>query len=244
MGKVLIADPSPEFCAVLIRTLAARHEVRCCRDGLTALKVAESFAPQVLVVSLALPGLDGFDVIDTLVRKPGHPKIMVLTHYLSAYIEQALAKRPISYAMMKPCDVQALQHRVDELMGLAEQPIIQLPGTADAAAALIYHLGISPLSLSGRYIQAGLDSYLRDPEQPITKTLYPLLARQFGKTPMSVEKAIRQGITQAWEHRDEGVWRQYFQTMPDGTLPRPTNQQFLQVLAQCLQQTCRQKCVK
>lgn len=236
MGKVLIADPSPEFCSVLTRVLTGRHEVRCCRDGVTALQLTDSFGPQVLILSLALPRLDGFGVIDVLVQRRQRPEIVVLTHFLSTYVEYCLNQRPVAYAMLKPCDMEALTHRVDELMGVPEQVEAPQFDAGDAVSALIYQFGISPLSMAGQYLQAALESYLQNPNQAITKELYPMLARKFGKTTMAVEKAIRQSITHAWERRDERIWRQYFRVMPDGMLPKPTNQQFLQTLCSCLQQ--------
>ena len=197
----------------------------------------ESFRPQAVILALMLPGLDGLDVIDAIAARPSPPQILVLTHYINDYIHQELCRRPVAYAMMKPCSIEAVEHRVAEMLGTWEKPVAPPETDADPIDVLLYRLGISPLSLCGQYAHAGIAAYLENPNLAITKELYPTLARKQGRTPMSVEKALRQGITHAWEHRDESVWRQYFDTMPDGFMPRPSNQQFLQQLARSLQRS-------
>ena len=237
MGKVLVADTSSVFCDALVRALEPKHTVVSSVDGYQVLRLAESFRPQVVILALMLPGLDGFAVIDALMDRSEPPKILVLTHFLNDYIHREISRREVVYAMMKPCSMEALMNRVDEVFGLWPEPIEPPEPDADPVDVLLYRLGISPLGLCGRYAHRGILAYQANPEMAITKELYPVLARQTGKTTMSVEKALRQGITQAWEHRDDGLWRHYFDTLPDGTLPRPSNQHFLQQLARSLQRT-------
>lgn len=242
MGKVLIADSSSAFSDVLVGVLERKHTVISCAEGNRVLRLVESFRPQVVILSLMLPGLDGFAVIDAIADRPDPPKILVLTYFINDFIHQELCRRPVAYAMMKPCSIEALEHRVEEMLGTWEKPVEPPAQNADPIDLVLYRLGISPLSLCGRYAHAGIEAYLENTDMAITKELYPTLARKLGKTPMSVEKALRQGIAQAWEHRDETVWRWYFDTMPDGTMPKPTNQQFLQRLARCLQQAEESRC--
>ena len=61
--RVLRVDPLSQDEA---RELALRytdgHEVRAAHDGLTALKLAESYQPEVVLLDIGLPGLDGYEV--------------------------------------------------------------------------------------------------------------------------------------------------------------------------------------
>ena len=45
-----------------------------------------------------------------------------------------------------------------------------------------------------------------------------------------LEKAIRNAIEQAWQRRNDRIWRMYFSPAPDGSIPRPTNGQLLHTL--------------
>lgn len=38
------------------------HQVRCAHDGPAAVKLAEDFSPEVVVLDIGLPGIDGYEV--------------------------------------------------------------------------------------------------------------------------------------------------------------------------------------
>lgn len=65
---------------------------------------------------------------------------------------------------------------------------------------VLYELGITPALLGYRYILVACDAIQRDPAilTRITKGLYPLVARQYGVSPLSVEAAIRRAVLTAW----------------------------------------------
>jgi hypothetical protein len=49
-----------------------------------------------------------------------------------------------------------------------------------------------------------------------------------------VEHSIRKAIQAAWQHRDNATWRKYFAFGSQGTIPCPTNKEFLCLLAEIL----------
>jgi two-component system CheB/CheR fusion protein len=59
------------------------HEVDFAINGYAALEVAKRFAPDVVLLDLGLPGLDGFDVCRRLKREPGldEMRIIAVTAY-------------------------------------------------------------------------------------------------------------------------------------------------------------------
>ena len=108
----------------------------------------------------------------------------------------------------------------------------------DVPARTVHHLRLLgiPTHLDGyRQLCQALPMFARDPQQRITKELYPEVARICGcKDSRSVEHSIRKAIHAAWVHRDNSVWRKYFATGPKGTIPCPTNKAFLCRLAEFL----------
>ena len=63
--KLLIADGNEEFRRALAAELQGAYHVRCCDDGKEALSLLRSFAPDVLVLDLMLPGLDGISLLQS-----------------------------------------------------------------------------------------------------------------------------------------------------------------------------------
>ena len=82
-----------------------------------------------------------------------------------------------------------------------------------------------------QYILSGLPLFAENPQQTVTKELYPAIAKLHGKSKEQVERSIRNAIDSAWQRRDERIWKLYFSPAPDGTIPRPTNSQLLYTLA-------------
>src|SRR5919204_6318378 len=70
--RVLVADDCRDFTDSLAVLLSLwGHEVRVAYDGLEALEQAREFVPDVALLDLAMPGLDGYAVADRLRRMPG-----------------------------------------------------------------------------------------------------------------------------------------------------------------------------
>jgi DNA-binding response OmpR family regulator len=78
--RVLVVEDDEEIALVLQRSLRMDgYEVRLAREGESALEEFESFAPDLMILDLGLPGLDGLDVARRL-RDDGHDvPILILT---------------------------------------------------------------------------------------------------------------------------------------------------------------------
>ncbi len=64
MARVLIVEDDPQLCRALEINMRARHyEVHSAHDGGTALAVAADSPPDVVILDLGLPDMDGVDVV-------------------------------------------------------------------------------------------------------------------------------------------------------------------------------------
>jgi two-component system response regulator MprA len=78
-GRVLIVEDDVDIADVLRRSLRNEgYEVRTSADGIEALDVAAGFVPDLVVLDLGLPGLDGVEVCKRL-RSDGDVPILMLT---------------------------------------------------------------------------------------------------------------------------------------------------------------------
>jgi DNA-binding response OmpR family regulator len=77
--RVLVVEDDEAIAEVLQRSLRMEgYEVRLAADGVAALDEAHAFAPDLVILDLGLPRLDGIDVARTL-RDGGDVPILVLT---------------------------------------------------------------------------------------------------------------------------------------------------------------------
>ena len=238
--KLLVVDASASFCAALTEVLGGTYELRTCNDGLKARALLQSFSPDILVTDLTLPGMDGISLLRAADYAPKRPAMLVTTRYTSPYIENAITEIGVDYLMMKPCDLHALAERIQDLSRHEDGPII-LPGARTTVSNVLKALNVPVKRKGYQYLEVAIELYKEDPQQSMTKVLYPTVAKLCGGTRESVERAIRGVIQTAWERRDEKVWRLYFTTGRDGSVPRPTNSMFIMTLAMRLDQQ-RQSC--
>jgi DNA-binding response OmpR family regulator len=76
---ILVVDDEPSIVDVLTYNLEKSHyQVLIARDGLQAIKVAQDQSPDLIILDLMLPGLDGLEVCRAL-RKEGDIPIIMLT---------------------------------------------------------------------------------------------------------------------------------------------------------------------
>jgi DNA-binding NarL/FixJ family response regulator len=120
-------------------------------DGLQALRLAERLQPDVLVLDLMMPGLNGLDALPALAQRCPQTHVVILSMYSDeAYVRQALCGGACAY-VLKGCD-----------------PSLLVLAVREAAAGRHY---LSP-PLSERAIEAYLESARSGPSDP-HETLTP-----------------------------------------------------------------------
>ncbi|MCW8193984.1 PAS domain S-box protein [Proteobacteria bacterium 005FR1] len=110
--RVLIVEDNPDIAdtmALLIE--AAGHEVSVAEDGPSALLAAEDFGPDVVLLDIGLPGMDGYEVARRLRRSPGTRQAVLaaLTGYGQARDRERTEAAGFDAHFVKPVDLSALE---------------------------------------------------------------------------------------------------------------------------------------
>lgn len=79
--RVLVVDDEPAIRDLVVTRLElAGCRTRQARNGLQAIECLSEYWPEVMVLDLSMPGLDGFGVLHFLQNRPGpHTPTMVMT---------------------------------------------------------------------------------------------------------------------------------------------------------------------
>lgn len=234
LTKVLIVDSSEEFRSALAEELRQAHQILSCGDGQEALELMRSFRPDFLITDLTVPGLDGLSLLRTAAREGICPPTVVTGIYFSQCAVSALEELNVLYMVLKPCRIDALASRIEEMLCRSSAPVFLAPSPYSTVTAVLLELGV-PTSRKGfRYSREAILLLSKDPTLQITKEIYPAVGKMFGAEAESVEKNIRDVIAAAWRQRDEALWRRYFPIAPNGQVPRPSNGVFLTRLTEVL----------
>ena len=104
--RVLVAEDYPDTRRTLCLLLRSwGYEVREAADGQEALRLAGDFFPEVVILDLAMPGLDGYEVARRL-RAPAQgfrPLLIALTAYTDRAHVGAALEAGFDHFLAKPC---------------------------------------------------------------------------------------------------------------------------------------------
>jgi DNA-binding response OmpR family regulator len=118
--RVLIAEDEPSILASLEFLLReSRYEVRAAHDGEEALRLVESFAPELVLLDVMMPARSGLEVCQKIRENPawrGIKIVMLTAKGRASEIEKGLALGADAY-VTKPFSTKELLARVRELLG-------------------------------------------------------------------------------------------------------------------------------
>ena len=234
MQTLLIADGSEAFAAKLTEVLRTSYHVRVCYDGYTALEQMREKKPDILILDLLLPGLDGISLLYTAAAEGLLSHVLGLTRFSSSYVLESAERLGVHYLMMKPCEPEAISARLKDLMKSARaDPQVQ-PDIRATVSNVLLTLRI-PTKLRGYICAREAILYLvRCPGMSVTKELYPAVAALCDGTPAQVERAIRGAIQAGWTQGAGEAWEQFFKRRSDGMIHKPSNGEFLSRIADYL----------
>jgi CheY-like chemotaxis protein len=117
-GRVLVVDDNQDgadLLGELLRTLG--YDVRVAYDGPSALVEADRFVPQVALIDIGLPVMDGYEVAQRIAGAPRThgTRLVAVTGYGQQRDREASARAGFSAHLVKPVDVEQLREIVARL---------------------------------------------------------------------------------------------------------------------------------
>ena len=239
--SVLIVDDNVNYCTELKSELSRFElfDVTMCFDGVTALQECERIKPQVMVLDLVMPNVDGIEVLNTLSERNASVGVIAMSLPVGdEYITGAL-RAGAKYYMTKPVNVNALKNRIMDLFAEKTQKPLPKPfGRTDHSmderlANIFISVGI-PAHIKGyQYLREAIKIAIDRPDiiNSITKKLYPEVAERFDTTASKVERAIRHAIEVAWNKGKIENINHLFGIKVYTSNEKPTNGEFIALVA-------------
>ncbi|MFP4020538.1 MAG: sporulation transcription factor Spo0A [Halanaerobium sp.] len=246
---ILITDDNKEFCQLLGEFLEVDGDfnvVEMLYDGEQVLEyIKNNENPDVLILDLIMPHLDGIGVLEELNSQDliDDIKIVALTAMGHDKIMKTVIELGVHYYIMKPFDLDKLKERIKQLVeesdGSTEnihfnqaQIEFENGNYTPLITNVIEELGI-PAHIKGyRYVRQAIEMVIKDMDllSAVTKELYPQIAEEFDSTSSRVERAIRHAIDVAWQRGNQEALKKYFKNNVNENV-KPTNSQFIAKLA-------------
>jgi len=254
--KILIADDNKDFCDILYEYLSKQNDleiVGVAKDGIEAIEVLAQTEPDVMILDIIMPHLDGLGVLEKMnsLDIPKIPKVIILSAVGQDRITQKAINLGADYYVVKPFDFEVFIKRIRQLMGnsdesferrrsLREYSISSLDSNQKKSISIeaeitniIHEIGV-PAHIKGYlYLRAAIGMVVENIEylSAVTKELYPNIAEKFNTTPSRVERAIRHAIEVAWSRgKIDTINRLFGYTVHNGK-GKPTNSEFIAMVA-------------
>ena len=120
MAKILLVEDNEMNRDMLSRRLERKgHQISIAVDGQQALDLAASEKPDLILMDMSLPGIDGWEAARRIKQSPdtrGIPVIALTSHAMAGDREQALASGCDDYDT-KPVDLPRLLEKMAVLLG-------------------------------------------------------------------------------------------------------------------------------
>ena len=112
--RVILIDDERIFVESLTKVLKRRGmEVKAAFDGLSALKLLSYEEPDVIVLDLRMPGMDGLAVLEEIRAKDSLTPVILLTGHLDIDRVVQVMDQGVAQVLLKPCPVETLVSAIE-----------------------------------------------------------------------------------------------------------------------------------
>ncbi|MED1205188.1 sporulation transcription factor Spo0A [Heyndrickxia acidicola] len=246
--KVFVVDDNRELVGLLEEYISSQEDMEItgiAHNGQECLELLEETIPDVLILDIIMPHLDGLGVLQKIRESslPTLPNVIMLTAFGQEDVTKKAVELGASYFVLKPFDMDNLVNQIRQVSGKSSSMIKkstplrsseQKPKNLDASiTSIIHEIGV-PAHIKGyMYLREAISMVYNDIELlgSITKVLYPDIAKKFNTTASRVERAIRHAIEVAWSRGNIESISSLFGYTVSMTKAKPTNSEFIAMVA-------------
>ena len=256
---ILIADDNQEFSQTLANYIQEQDDMEVigiARDGEEAVDMITTVKPDIALLDMIMPHLDGIGVLEkmSIIKCDKKPICIMISAVGQDKVTQKAVNLGAEYYVVKPFDIELLIKRIRELKNYKpsqnttgfigkeiKQQYVEIPSNGEKnqenlealVTNVIHEVGV-PAHIKGyQYLREAIIMVIKDIDviNQITKSLYPEIAYKFNTTPSRVERAIRHAIEVAWGRGDQKTVENIFGYTISASKGKPTNSEFIAMIA-------------
>lgn len=247
--NVAIADDNQRIVDMMTEMLQQEKDIdviASADNGETAVKIIKEKQPDVVLLDIIMPKLDGIGVLERLKEEPMEkkPKVIMLSAMGQENVCEEAMELGASYFILKPFDSNMVIRKIKQLKSgqSASRPLVSMVEENNGITKnhleiiitnMIHEIGV-PAHIKGyQYLRDSIMMAVYDMDilNSITKQLYPTIAEKFSTTPSRVERAIRHAIEVAWGRGKMDTIDALFGYTVHAGKGKPTNSEFIALIA-------------
>ena len=262
--RVVVADDNELMLDMMTNILKNDDDIEVVAeltDGLNILSVIQEKEPDIILLDLVMPLIDGLGVMEQIRDNRDsfkkQPAIIVITAANQEKITENAFSLGASYYILKPFDSTLLLNRIKQTYREMNdnKPAKQIGSLADISTEdavynleadvtnIIHEIGV-PAHIKGyQYLRDAIIMSVNDSDvlNSITKILYPSIATKYKTTSSRVERAIRHAIEVAWSRGKMDTINELFGYRVSHGKGKPTNSEFVALISDRIRLEHKQK---
>lgn len=228
--NVLVVEDNLEYCEILENFFALTEDVVLCdiaNDGNEALRKIKILEPDVILLDIIMPNLDGLSVLERLPKTRRKPYIIISTAVGQDKITNQALRLGADYYMIKPYGLNELYQRIKLLTTPSQNMASRNKRLLAMIKRTVMELGVPTHILGYKYIVEGLYIIIsEDNIYPISTQVYETIAKNYDTTAACVESAMRKTINRIYETPTQSLIEIL------GGNDKPSNAKFLTAIAE------------
>ena len=252
--NVAIADDNQKMLDMLeeiINTDKELHVVGKARDGEEMCQIIRDKRPDVVLLDLIMPKMDGLTVMEHVSQDRGmtkQPCFIIVTAVGQERITEDAFNKGANYYVMKPFNNKNLLDRIKtvrkvfhnherKIEEIVENTQMKGDDLETRVTDMLHEIGI-PAHIKGyHYLRDAIMMAVEDMDvlNAITKVLYPTVAKKYQTTSSRVERAIRHAIEVAWSRGKLDTLDELFGYTVSNGKGKPTNSEIIALIADTIQ---------
>ena len=248
--NVAIADDNERILRLLGEIVSEDEELQVvgtAKDGEEAYKLIKEKEPDVVLLDLVMPKLDGLGVLDKVQNDNSiqkQPFVVMISAIGLEKITEAAFSKGADYFIMKPFDSEMVVNQIKTVRNITSvtednttkhQEKVHKESCKtleEIVTEIIHDVGV-PAHIKGyQYLREAIVMSVLDMDMlnSVTKVLYPEVAKKFKTTPSRVERAIRHAIEVAWSRGKVDTIEELFGYTISIGKGKPTNSEFIALI--------------
>ena len=241
--NVAIADDNQRTVEMMTELLEQESDIEVIAsadDGEEALRIIKEKQPDVVLLDIIMPKLDGIGVLERLQTEDlsKRPIIIMVSAMGQENVCEEAMELGASYFILKPFDLRTIIKQIKQAkikQQIPERPFVSVPEKIHGLTEQIIREAIARTKhIKGyQYLRDSIMMAVCDMDilNSITKQLYPSIAQKFDTTPSRVERAIRHAIEVAWGRGNMDTIDALFGYTIHAGKGKPTNSEFIALIA-------------
>jgi sigma-B regulation protein RsbU (phosphoserine phosphatase) len=200
-SRILIVDDVRSNVDVLVEALRDDHNLSVALNGESALQIIEKNPPDLVLLDIMMPGIDGYEVCRRLRAAPVTREIPII--FLSALEEVEHKARGFEVGgndyLVKPFEILEVKARVRSLLkAKAYSDAVKEKLASELRIAREIQLGILPADLASATRGAGVDVHaMLEPAREVGGDFFEVLRRRDGRLVVVIGDVSDKGIPAA-----------------------------------------------